>query len=476
MIYFWVSLAYLMILIIVGVIRSGKVNNQEDFMVAGRKLGTFVLVGSLLATWVGTGSIFGNAERTYEIGILGLVLPLGGIAGIVVLYFIAGRVRKFKQFTIQDILETRYNKWARLFGTITVVTAYTTILSYQYRAGGAVINIINPNIDAFTGTIIAATFVIIYTVLGGMFSVAYTDLVNGILIIVGLFIAVPFLMYEVGGIEGMRLSLPADHFQFTGLLNGWEFLGILLPPFLLMLGDANMYQRFFSAKDEATAKRSVIYMFIGVAVVELMIILAAWFASGLNYGIENHARIIVYAAFNNLPVILGSVIIATVLAIIVSTADSFLLVPATSIVRDIYQRFIEPDASPKKMVLLSRIVVVLLGIAAILLSSLDDKFLEIAFYAYTIYGAGITPALLAAFFWKRATTEGGIASILVGTFVTIIWKNMDLGTSVPAALGSPGVEIDAVIPAILLSVLTLVGVSLATDPPAEEKWKPFMNE
>ena len=217
-------------------------------------------------------------------------------------------------------------------------------------------------------------------------------------------------------------------------------------------------------------------MFIGVAVVELMIILAAWFASGLNYGIENHARIIVYAAFNNLPVILGSVIIATVLAIIVSTADSFLLVPATSIVRDIYQRFIEPDASPKKMVLLSRIVVVLLGIAAILLSSLDDKFLEIAFYAYTIYGAGITPALLAAFFWKRATTEGGIASILVGTFVTIIWKNMDLGTSVPAALGSPGVEIDAVIPAILLSVLTLVGVSLATDPPAEEKWKPFMNE
>lgn len=476
MIYFWVSLAYLMILIIVGVVRSGKVNDQEDFMVAGRKLGTFVLVGSLLATWVGTGSIFGNAERTYEIGILGLVLPLGGIAGIVVLYFIAGRVRKFKQFTIQDILETRYNKWARLFGTITVVTAYTTILSYQYRAGGAVINIINPNIDAFTGTIIAATFVIIYTVLGGMFSVAYTDLVNGILIIVGLFIAVPFLMYEVGGIEGMRLSLPADHFQFTGILNGWEFLGILLPPFLLMLGDANMYQRFFSAKDEATAKRSVIYMFIGVAVVELMIILAAWFASGLNYGIENPARIIVYAAFNNLPVVLGSVIIATVLAIIVSTADSFLLVPATSIIRDIYQRFIEPDASPKKMVLLSRIVVVLLGITAVFLSTLDDKFLEIAFYAYTIYGAGITPALLAAFFWKRATSEGGIASILVGTFVTIIWKNMELGTSVPAALGSPGVEIDAVIPAILLSVLTLVGVSLATDPPAAEKWKPFMNE
>ena len=83
MIYFWVSLTYLLILIAVGAIRSGRVNDQVDFMVAGRKLGPFVLVGTLVATWVGTGSIFGNAERTYEIGILGLILPLGGILGIV---------------------------------------------------------------------------------------------------------------------------------------------------------------------------------------------------------------------------------------------------------------------------------------------------------------------------------------------------------------------------------------------------------
>ena len=476
MIYFWVSLTYLLILIAVGAIRSGRVNNQADFMVAGRKLGPFVLVGTLVATWVGTGSIFGNAERTYEIGIIGLILPLGGILGIVVLYFIAARVRKFKQFTIQDILETRYNKWARIFGTLTVVTAYTTIISYQFRAGGAVINIINPSIDASTGVIIAAVFVIIYTALAGMYSVAYTDLVNGLLIIVGIIIAVPFLASEIGGIEGMRQVLPADHFQFFGVLNGWQVMGILLPPFLLMLGDANMYQRFFSAKDEKTAKQSVIYMFIGVAIVETFIILAAWYASGLNWGIENHGRIIVYAAFNNLPVILGSVIVASVIAIVVSTADSFLLVASTSIVRDIYQRFIEPNSTPKKIIFLSRVVILVLGVVAYLLSTLDDKFLEVAFYAYTIYGAGITPALLAAFFWKRASTAGGISSILVGTFVTVLWKNLDLNTLVPSALGIDGVEIDAVIPAITLSILTLIIVSLFTDPPREEQWKPFAAE
>ena len=456
MVYFWVALIYLLILIVVGAVRSRNVKDQADFMVAGRKLPTYVLVGTLLATWIGSGSIFGNAEKTYEIGIIALILPISGFLGIIVLYFIADKVRNFKQFTVQDILEVRYNKWARILGTITVVIAYTTIVSYQYRAGGAVINIINPDID--------------------MYSVAYTDLVNGVLIIIGIFLAVPFLFVEVGGIEGMRQLLPDSHFNFTGILSGWEIVGLLLPAFLLMLGDANMYQRFFSAKDAATAKKSVIYMLIGVAVVEVMIILTAWIASALNPGLEIPGRVIVYAAFNNLPVVLGVIIISTVIGIIVSTADSYLLVPATSLVRDIYQRFIEPDVSPKKIVLLSRIVVVVLGILAYLLSTLDDKFLSVALYAYTIYGAGITPALLASFFWKRATTPGGVSSILVGTFVTIIWKNFGMDVTVPASLGLSGVVIDAVIPAIFLSVSTLIVVSLLTEPPSKEKWLPFMSE
>jgi SSS family solute:Na+ symporter/sodium/proline symporter len=173
-------------------------------------------------------------------------------------------------------------------------------------------------------------------------------------------------------------------------------------------------------------------------------------------------------------VALGSIIIATIIAIIVSTADSYLLVPSTAIVRDIYQRFIDPDASPKKLILMSRITVVALGIIAYILSTLDDRFLAVALYAYTVYGAGITPALLAAFFWKRATTAGGISSIIVGTLVTVIWKNWDLGSSVPQAVGlAEGTRIDAVIPAITLSVLTLIIVSLVTKRPPDDKWRPF---
>ena len=466
--YFWTIIVYLLALIVVGAWRSRKVKTQADFMVAGRNIGSFVLLGTLLATWIGTGSIFGNAEKTFEVGVAGLMLPLAGVCGIAVLSLIAGRARRFEGFTVQDILEARYNKYARILGTITVVTAYTTIVSYQFRAGGAVLHLVYPDLDPQTAVIIAAVFVIAYTALAGMISVAYTDVVNGVMMTVGLIISLPILFVKADGFVGMRELVPPDHFQFFGRLGGIEIIGLLLPAFLLVLGDANMYQRFFSARDEGTARRAVIWLVFGVAIVETLIILNAFFATGLHPEIDNPGHVILNAAFADLPIFFGAILLATIVAIVVSTADSYLLVPSTSIVNDIYKRFIRPQASGGEIVFLSRTVVIVLGIVAYYLSTLDDRFLAVALYAYTIYGAGITPALLAAFFWKRVTTPGALSSIISGTVVTVVWKNYGLAETVPGVMGlPPGTVIDAVIPAIITSVVMLVAVSLATKPTAE---------
>ena len=136
---------------------------------------------------------------------------------------------------------------------------------------------------------------------------------------------------------------------------------------------------------------------------------------------------------------------------IVSTADSFLLVPATSIMRDIYQRFVNPEVSQKKFLLYSRLVVLALGLFAYLQVQFFTRILEMAVYAYTMYGVGITPALLAAFFWKRATAAGGTCSIAAGMALTIVWE----------VLGHP-LAIPTVYPALVGSLLCLVGVSLLT--------------
>ncbi len=470
-VYFWTIVAYMVFLIGVGALRSRSVENQEDFSVAGRQLSTFVLFGTMLATWIGTGSIFGNAEKTYQAGIAAWIIPMGGLLGIVALSFLAAKARRIEAITVQDILEQRYNKWARIFGVITLTLTAVTIVSYQYRAAAAVIDLALPDTFSYeTAVIIVAVFIIIYTALAGMFSVAYTDLVMGVTMIIGILVTLPVLWHKAGGYAGIAAKLPPDHLAFTGRFTLVETLGLLLPIGLLVLGDANMYQRFFSARNEGMARRATIWLLFGVAYMELMIIFTAWVASALEWQdgkLETPGRVIAYVARDHLPIALGALLMTTIMSVIVSTAISYLLVPATALVRDIYQRFINPQASDKSLVWLLRGLVVALGVVAYVISTYGQGFLNVALRAYTIYGTGVTPSLVAALTWKRATAAGAVTSIVTGVGVTLLWEFGGLGEST---------GVDPVLPAITVSVISLVAVSLLTPPPSREQLRPFYGE
>ena len=466
-IYFWTILVFLLLLVGVAIRGSRQVASQEDFSVAGRKLSSLVLFGTMLATWIGTGSIFGNAEKTYRVGVAAVIIPLAALAGIVVLYFLAGRARGLRGITVQDLLERRYNATARVFGTVTLVLAYVTIVSYQYRAAGAVLNLAVPELSNRQAILITTVFIIAYTALAGMVSIANIGLIQGIVMILGVTVALPVFWFKAGGLTGMRQVLNPSHFDLFGPISFLEGVGILLPAFLLILGDANMYQRFFSARSEGSARQAVLWLFFGVAFMETAIILTAWVASSLVPELDTHGQVIAYAARDHLPVVLGALLLTTIMAIILSTAGSYLLSPATCVIRDIYQRFLDPQASERRLVVLLRLLVVVLGGAAYYLSTLSNEFLSVALYAYTIYGAGITPALIAAFFWRRANASGAIASILSGTAVAVSWKLLE--GQLPGIWG----QLDAVVPAIGASVLALVLVSLVTSSPSEEQVAPF---
>ncbi|MEJ2082689.1 MAG: hypothetical protein P8Y94_11100 [Acidobacteriota bacterium] len=187
-------------------------STQEDFSVAGRKLNTFVLFGTMLATWIGTGSIFGNAEKTYRVGIAAFILPLGSLFGIWVLSLLAARARSLRQITIQDLLEARYNSVARLCGVIALVIAYTTIVSYQYRAAGAVLNLTLPGLSYGNAVIVAAVFIIAYTALAGMLSLAYIGVIQGVTMIVG----IAFTLRAIGGHRAPGRLLDAGRRRFHG--------------------------------------------------------------------------------------------------------------------------------------------------------------------------------------------------------------------------------------------------------------------
>src|SRR5271163_4884403 len=200
-------------LLTVSVARLGKVKTKADYLVAGRSLPAFVLIFTLLSSWIGSGSLLGGAENAYRHGFVALWQGGGGWAGLLLIYFIAPRARRFAQFTIPDLLEARYNQVARILGVIAVLFAYTAITSYQLTGGGDILHLVFPTmITADLGKYIIAVFVIVFTAIAGMASVAYMDVVIGVLATVTLILALPFVLHAAGGWGVVRQTLPATHF------------------------------------------------------------------------------------------------------------------------------------------------------------------------------------------------------------------------------------------------------------------------
>jgi SSS family solute:Na+ symporter len=459
----------------VSLARLGSVKTKADYLVAGRSLPAFVLVFTLLSSWIGSGSLLGGAENAYKHGFAALWQGGGGWAGLALIYFIAPRARKFAQFTIPDLLESRYNQTARLLGVVAVLFTYTAITSYQFIGGGDIIHLIFPQITAVHGAYILAGFVIVFTAIAGMGSVAYMDVVIGVLATVTMIAALPVLIHVAGGWPNVKATLPPTHFQVFGDLRPIQALELFLPTCLLMLGNQSMYQKFFSAKSEKDATRATVGWIIGTVILETVIVAIAVVGSAIfrtGEVAQKPREILAYSAthaFSGSPLlaILGALLVGAIFAKVVSTANNYLFSPATNLVNDVFVRYLKPEASNGQVLLVSRLMVVALGGWALLQALRITSVLKMSLYAYTIYSAALTPVILAAFFWKRATAAGAVASIAAGTVVTVGWDHVT--KYLPTVLG----ERDAILPALLASLLCLFVVSLLTPRPTEEQLRPF---
>ncbi len=458
MIYAIVLIGVVAALCLVTIIKTRSVRTQADFLVAGRKLPWPVLVFTLLSSWIGAGSLFAGGENAYRNGFAALWQPAGGWLGLVVIALIAGRARRFAQFTVPDLLEARYNAAARVMGTVAIVISYTVITSYQFKAGGDILNLIFPALSRNQGMCIIAAFVIVFTAAAGMASIAYLDLVIGALVAAIVAIAVPVLLHRAGGWTHIAGALPASHFQVLGNLSLPQALNYTIPTMLLLVGNQSMYQKFFSARSEQDAKFAVYGWIAGTVVLETLLITVAVIGSSI-FQTSHPREIIPITAFGGLPRIIGALLLGGIFAKVISTANNYLFSPATNLIHDVYGRFINPQASEHRKLVTSRFVVVLLGLFALLQATRFESILNAAVYAYTVYGAAVTPAVLAVFFWKRVTTAAAITSIMLGTGITVV-------------LNLTGYEL-AIYPALGASVLSLIVVSYLTPVPLPRQWRPF---
>jgi Na+/proline symporter len=277
----------------------------------------------------------------------------------------------------------------------------------------------------------------------------------------------------VGGLSEAMQVLPAGHFRvineaygsYPALKAGSYFLATLL----LLLGVQSMYQKFYAARTPREAKNAVAWWVVGTIVVEIIVVVIAVFAAAKFYSQGfDPATMVLAAARYMVPPLVGLLLLGAACVVVLSTAMNYLLSPTTNIMRDIFQRFISPGASETTMVRLQKVMVVLLGIVALVVGIKLQSVLGMAYFAYTIYGVAITPALLAALTWRRATKAGGLASIVTGSLAC-------LGLKLFSAFGPEHLNPDGdpfgvplIYPALFVSLLALVVVSYLTPPPSRE--------
>ena len=276
--YAGVLVAIVLGLLTVSISRLRKTHTKADYLVAGRSLPAFVLVFTLLSSWIGSGSLLGGAENAYKHGFAALWQAGGGWAGLALIYFIAPRARKFAQFTIPDLLEVRYNQAARVLGVIAVLFTYTAITSYQLIGGGDILHLV------FPAAISADRRQVPHRRLRHCLHRHRRHVAPSPTWTCSSACSppspcssrCPFLMHRAGGWHGVHAALPATPLPGPRRLHVFiQALELFLPTMLLMLGNQSMYQKFFSAKSEKAARQAVVGWVIGTVILETVIVALA---------------------------------------------------------------------------------------------------------------------------------------------------------------------------------------------------------
>ncbi|WP_079526583.1 sodium:solute symporter family protein [Halobacillus hunanensis] len=447
----WFIGLYAVVMVGIGIFTSKKVSGSEDFVLAGKSLGPFVLMGTLLATWTGSGSISGGeTSMAFSYGIWpALMLMLPTLLGIIVLYVIAPKIREFGKFTVSGILQAKYGRKSRNIASVIIILAYVGIVSYQMKGFGFILNL-TTGMSVGLGTLLGGIMIIFLAMIGGLRSVSQTDAISGFLMVGGLIITVPTIIAVAGGWGDIVANVPESHMTATGGLTTIQLMGYLLPSLFLLLGDQNMYQRLASSKGDSSAKKGQIGWLIAMIVISPSISIIAFASRSIFPDIDPGMALM--ATTLAMPTVLGGILLASAASFIITTGNSYLLSAATNLTYDIYGNYVDKEASDKKLLGMTRLFIVILGVLSYLLISYFPTVLSVQMYAYTVYGAGLTPALLAVFFWKRVNAAGGISSMLSGVVATLVWELI---------LQKP-FDINSVVIAVPIAVIVLIVVTLMT--------------
>ncbi|HEY94134.1 MAG TPA: sodium:solute symporter family protein [Dehalococcoidia bacterium] len=419
---------YFTVMITIGVFSRRKAKEADDFFVAGRKGSTLFITGSLLATIIGGSAIMVTTKLGFIQGITGIWWLLVGSIGLLVLgIFLARKVRELGLYTLPELVETQYNARAGFAASILIVIAWIGVIGAPIIAAGSIMDAIGIGYTQLWIVVFAVVFVV-YTIIGGQLAIIRTDSIQILIIFVGIIISAVTVLIKVGGIGGLRDSLGSEQFSFplSSQFDGYELVKLLLVVGLAYVVGPDMYSRIFCAKDVGTARRSAFWTALLIIPVAVGIVLIGMGASALYPEISSGQAFPVVIR-EVLPPFLGGIVLAALLCAFMSSADTTLITAGTILSVDIVGK-LKPGLDKKRLLVISRWSIVVMGAAALLLALYLQNIVDAILFAYTVYTGGVIIPVLAGFYRDRlkVTPSGAIAAIIGGGTAALISKLFDI--------------------------------------------------
>ena len=424
-----IVIGYLVGMLVIGyVVGKLKIKNADDYMVAGRRMGVFMVAFSLSANNIGGGSTTGLAGKAFTSwGMSAVWYVLAASIAMIPLAYFAPKIRKTMAVTIPEVVGRRFGKFSSGFSAILNILALFCLTSSQIAASGSVVSVLT-GIDTRICLLIAGLVVILYTTFGGMIADQISDLVQFIIIFFGLAIATPFVIKGCGGWSTIASKLPGDQLSFTKI--GWvAIIGYIFNYFCTFLSGPEMISRFASAKDEKTAQRASLVsavLMAAMAIFPTLLGLAALSVSDTLGNISSNSSMMAVTQTYS-PTIITGIVSAAIISATMSSADSNLLCMSTMIINDLFLPYSGKKLDGMKEVRATRICNIICCAVAVFISFFGINIVTMNTFAFAIRCAGPFAAYGLGLVIPRATKHSGQISIITGTIGVVIWQILSGG-------------------------------------------------
>lgn len=437
---------YLVAILLVGFITYSINKSHNDFFLAGRKLNPWVVAFSERASGESAWLLLGLPGAAFASGLLEFWTALGCVSGIIFYWFFIARAlreesEQMGSITVPTFLAARFDKGQsaiRMLATFIIIFFFIFYLSAQFNGAGKILNV-TFGLDQTTGMIIGAVVIIFYTMMGGFFAVAWTDMIQGI-IMIGTLVVLPLVglaelkeihegtrpLAEMVTLEGHRL------FSWTGGKTGWAAAAMIISGLswaLGYMGQPHLLTRFMAIRKAEQIRISrriaiawVIPAFTGALLIG--IIGAGLYEQGMFDDIE---KVMPHLANDLLPAWLAGIFVSGAIAAMMSTADSQLLVISSSIIEDLFHRTLGWEVGDRVLLKGSRWITIVVGLIGFVIALTSNKLIfSMVSYAWAGLGSSFGPLILLMLTWKKVTWQGTIAGLVTGFVTTVVWSELTM--------------------------------------------------